>query len=178
MNKEEVVRLEDVWVHFDGVTAQEEVNFSIKQQDFLVIKGPNGGGKTTLLKVILGLIKPSRGKIRIFGHTCALKNIRFGYQSSTHQIVHINATEYNKAHPDEAVKIFARETECDVEKVKESFILEKGESYNHTIRASSHPQIHHVDALSTANGWINCTEFTEANGKCYNDWISAIKLFL
>ena len=39
-----------------------------------------------------------------------LKNIRFGYQSSMHQIAHINATEYNKAHPDEAAKIFARKT--------------------------------------------------------------------
>ena len=64
-----IVKLEDVWVHFDGVPALEEVNLSITQHDFLGIIGPNGGGKTTLLKVILGLLKPSRGQVTVFGHT-------------------------------------------------------------------------------------------------------------
>ncbi len=64
-----IVKLEDVWVHFDGVPALEEVDLSIQQYDFLGIIGPNGGGKTTLLKVILGLLKPSRGKVTVFGHT-------------------------------------------------------------------------------------------------------------
>lgn len=64
-----IVKLEDVWAHFDGVPALEEVNLSIRQYDFLGIIGPNGGGKTTLLKVILGLLKPSRGKVTVFGRT-------------------------------------------------------------------------------------------------------------
>jgi len=61
------VRLEDVWVHIDGMPVLEAVNLSIKQHDFLGIIGPNGGGKTTLLKAILGLITPTRGRITIFG---------------------------------------------------------------------------------------------------------------
>ena len=61
--------MEDVWVHFDGVPVLEAVNLSIEQHDFLGIIGPNGGGKTTLLKVILGLLKPSRGKVMVFGHS-------------------------------------------------------------------------------------------------------------
>jgi len=65
----EIVKLEDVWVHYDGVPALEGVNLSINQDDFLGIIGPNGGGKTTLLKTILGLAKPSRGKIRVMGST-------------------------------------------------------------------------------------------------------------
>ncbi len=64
-----IVKLEDVWVLFDGVSVLEEVNLSINQHDFLGIIGPNGGGKTTLLKVILGLLKPSRGQVSVFGHT-------------------------------------------------------------------------------------------------------------
>jgi len=64
-----IVKLEDVWVHFGGVPALEEVNLSINQHDFLGIIGPNGGGKTTLLKLILGLLKPSRGQVTVFGHT-------------------------------------------------------------------------------------------------------------
>lgn len=62
-----VVRLEDVWVQFDGINVLEGINLSIYQHDFLGIIGPNGGGKTTLLKVILGLIKPDSGKVSVFG---------------------------------------------------------------------------------------------------------------
>ena len=46
----------------------ENVNLTIQDDDFLAIIGPNGGGKSTLLKLILGLIKPQSGKI--------LKNIK------------------------------------------------------------------------------------------------------
>jgi len=56
-------------------------------------------------------------------------------------------------------------------------VLLAGETYFYEIRTGSYPQIHHTDALLTANGWINCTEFTDANGKVYYDWIPAIKLF-
>lgn len=67
MAYQEVVKLEDVWVFYDGMPALEGVNLSINQGDFLGIIGPNGGGKTTLLKVILGLVKPSRGRVKVLG---------------------------------------------------------------------------------------------------------------
>ena len=44
-------------------TVLQDVNFRVNESDFIGVIGPNGGGKTTLLKVILGLIKPSAGKI-------------------------------------------------------------------------------------------------------------------
>ena len=56
-------------------------------------------------------------------------------------------------------------------------VLFAGETYFYEIRTGSYPQIHHTDALLTANGWINCTEFEDVNGKVYYDWIPAIKLF-
>ena len=55
-------------------------------------------------------------------------------------------------------------------------VLLSNKTYNYTIRTGSYPQIHHTDALPTKNGWINCTEFVDANGKVYYDWIPAIKL--
>jgi len=64
---EEVIRLDDVWVQYGNLTVLEEVSLSVQNLDFLGIIGPNGGGKTTLLKVILGLIKPTRGKVTVFG---------------------------------------------------------------------------------------------------------------
>ncbi|MCD6325108.1 ABC transporter ATP-binding protein [Candidatus Bathyarchaeota archaeon] len=63
----EVIRLEDVWVKYGDLTVLEEINLSVQNLDFLGIIGPNGGGKTTLLKVILGLIKPARGKVKVLG---------------------------------------------------------------------------------------------------------------
>ena len=56
-------------------------------------------------------------------------------------------------------------------------VLFAGETYFYEIRTGSYPQIHHTNALLTANGWINCTEFEDVNGKVYHDWIPAIKLF-
>ena len=56
-------------------------------------------------------------------------------------------------------------------------VLLANETYNYTIRTGSYPQIQHTDALPTSNGWINCTQFTDANGKVYNDRIPAIRLW-
>lgn len=65
----EVVKLDDIWVHYDGIPVLEGINLSVEPNDFLGIIGPNGGGKTTLLKVILGLIKPTRGRVSVMGQT-------------------------------------------------------------------------------------------------------------
>jgi parallel beta-helix repeat protein len=56
--------------------------------------------------------------------------------------------------------------------------LKEGVIYNYTIRTGSYPQVHHKFEVLTANGWMNCSKFTDANGKEYNNWIPAIKLFL
>jgi hypothetical protein len=59
-----------------------------------------------------------------------------------------------------------------------AYTLAAGETYNYTICTGSYPQIHHTDNLTTANGYITCTEFIDANGK-RNDTlgIPAIRLF-
>ncbi len=64
---DEVVRLEDVWVSYNGRPVLEGVSLSVSSGDFLGLIGPNGGGKTTLLRVMLGLVKPSRGKVLVTG---------------------------------------------------------------------------------------------------------------
>jgi hypothetical protein len=57
-----------------------------------------------------------------------------------------------------------------------SFTLQANTTYNYEISTGSYPQIIHEQSLSTANGTINCTQFTDANGKTYTDWIPAIRL--
>ena len=81
MAYQEVVRLEDVWAHYNGVPVLEGINLSVHQYDFLGIIGPNGGGKTTLLKVILGLVKPDQGRIVVFGSTPEKGRKSIGYVS-------------------------------------------------------------------------------------------------
>ena len=56
-------------MEFARYLALDDINLSINKGEFVSIAGPNGGGKSTLLKVIIGLIKPTSGSIRIFGKT-------------------------------------------------------------------------------------------------------------
>ncbi|KAF5436918.1 Serine protease, subtilase family [Candidatus Methanophagaceae archaeon] len=65
----------------------------------------------------------------------------------------------------------------DILSFQESFKLCANKTYNYVIKTGSYPQIHHNGSLLTDNGWINCTEFTDANGKKHTDWIPAIRLF-
>ena len=57
------------------------------------------------------------------------------------------------------------------------FILKSDETYNYTIRTGSYPQIIHKRRANVTGGTITCEEFVDANGKSYNDWIPAIKLY-
>jgi zinc transport system ATP-binding protein len=57
----------------------EDVDLSIGERDFVSIVGPNGGGKTTLLKIILGLLSPAKGKVRVFGRPPVEMRSRIGY---------------------------------------------------------------------------------------------------
>lgn len=45
----------------------QDISFSVKRGDYVAIIGPNGGGKSTLIKLLLGLLEPSSGEIRLFG---------------------------------------------------------------------------------------------------------------
>lgn len=58
-----LIKIENLTVGYDRTPVLENVNLEIFEKDFIGVIGPNGGGKTTLLKAILGLLKPTRGKI-------------------------------------------------------------------------------------------------------------------
>ncbi len=62
-----IIELKDVSFSYSKELVLEHVNLNIHQGDYLGIIGPNGGGKTTLLKIMLGLLKPTSGSVHLFG---------------------------------------------------------------------------------------------------------------
>jgi zinc transport system ATP-binding protein len=67
MERDTLVTMEHVYFSYNDVVVLQDLNLEIQERDFLTIIGPNGGGKTTILKLILGLIEPLKGTIRVFG---------------------------------------------------------------------------------------------------------------
>ncbi len=73
------LELENIRVRYGRHDVLKDVNLEVEKGEFLGIIGPNGGGKTTLLKAILGIIKPTSGSIRIFGHSPSQAHHLIGY---------------------------------------------------------------------------------------------------
>lgn len=73
------VEVEGLHFAYNGQPVLENVTFSVPAGEFLALLGPNGGGKTTLLKLLVGLLKPSRGAIRLLGEPVERALPRVGY---------------------------------------------------------------------------------------------------
>lgn len=71
--------MKNVWVSYDTQTVLEDINLTVYETDFIGLIGPNGGGKTTLLKSLIGLLQPSSGEIRIMGQSVAEGRCHIGY---------------------------------------------------------------------------------------------------
>jgi zinc transport system ATP-binding protein len=79
IDKQPVIEIKNVWVSYDTQTVLEDVSLNVYETDFIGLIGPNGGGKTTLLKALLGLIEPTRGTIRVMGTSVAEGRCHIGY---------------------------------------------------------------------------------------------------
>lgn len=64
---------------YGGPLVLQDVDLTIAQREFVSVVGPNGGGKTTLLKLMLGLLQPARGGVRVFGRAPLEVRRRIGY---------------------------------------------------------------------------------------------------
>lgn len=60
-----VISIKNLHVNYESIVALKDVSFEVKPLEFIGIIGPNGGGKTTLVKTILGIIKPNSGEVKI-----------------------------------------------------------------------------------------------------------------
>ena len=82
------VALDDVsFAYRGGPPALEHASLTVEPGEFVAIAGPNGGGKTTLLRLVLGLERPASGTVRLFGRTPGARGIpRVGYVQQRAQV--------------------------------------------------------------------------------------------
>lgn len=79
MSTQAAISFKNVNFAYNAVTILEHVTVEIEKQAFVCLIGPNGGGKTTLLRLILGLLKPISGTINILGLAPKKASKKIGY---------------------------------------------------------------------------------------------------
>lgn len=73
------IEIENLSVSYGGFKALDRVSLKVAERDYLAVMGPNGGGKSTLLKSILGLVAVQNGRVRIFGEAPRKNRHLIGY---------------------------------------------------------------------------------------------------
>lgn len=76
---EQILSISGLHFAYNGVTVLEDINLDVNRGDYLAVLGPNGGGKTTLIKCILGLLAPQQGTVKVFGKSPDTVRHRIGY---------------------------------------------------------------------------------------------------
>ena len=71
--------LSQVGLRYDDYVALDDVSLEIGRGDFALIVGPNGGGKTSLLRIILGLLPPTRGELSFYRDGNPVASLDIGY---------------------------------------------------------------------------------------------------
>jgi len=79
MEHEPIVTMDHVTFSYGGSPAIEDVSLRVERDDFVAIIGPNGGGKTTLIRIMLGLLVPQAGEVKVFGQSPHMVRTRIGY---------------------------------------------------------------------------------------------------
>jgi zinc transport system ATP-binding protein len=81
MTKNPIISIKNLWAGYESDMILEDVSFEMFPEDYVGLIGPNGGGKTTLIRVILGLLKPDRGSISVMGEDPKKERSQIGYVS-------------------------------------------------------------------------------------------------
>src|ERR1700674_3613984 len=67
MTGEDAIRIESLWTEFGQTVVHRDLELQVKSGEVLAIIGSSGGGKTTLVREMLGLNRPTRGSITVLG---------------------------------------------------------------------------------------------------------------
>jgi zinc transport system ATP-binding protein len=79
MTQTPVIECRNVSFSYQATPVLEDVNLTIYERESVCMVGPNGGGKTTLLRLLLGQIRPTKGEVLIFGQPPEQARLRIGY---------------------------------------------------------------------------------------------------
>lgn len=79
MNRRVAISIRDLSFAYGENIVLDHVDLDVYNDDFLGLVGPNGGGKTTLIKLILGLLRPRSGRIEVFGEKPKDGRAKIGY---------------------------------------------------------------------------------------------------
>lgn len=81
-----IIRLNHIYAEYDGKQVLNDICLEVCDHDYMGIIGPNGGGKTTLIKIILGLKQPSSGTVEFFRKGQRVKELSIGYLPQYNEI--------------------------------------------------------------------------------------------
>ena len=144
----------------------EILNFTVEPS--MSIFDTGAGTYPSIMGTHNGTIKPNQTIInvsKLYTYPCT------GTGGHTEYVEIWNSTDWNVTATWSGYKEDWHNTSFD-----KTFTLVANETYNYTIITGSYPQIIHARSKDVTGGVINCTEFIDANGKEYNDWIPAIRL--
>jgi ABC-type Mn/Zn transport systems, ATPase component len=133
-----IIEISHLSAGYDRQPIIEDIDLTVNDRDFLGIIGPNGGGKTTFIKVILGLIKPMKGQVRFFSDGLPTENISIGYLPQRSNIDHkfpITVLEVVLSGMSDGLSLrgFGKPTKLQIERVNE--VLHQTGMYEYRNRA-------------------------------------------
>lgn len=108
----DVLDVEDLGKSFDSLTLFENLNFSIKRGERVAIIGNNGTGKTTILKILNGLIPPDTGSFQLGS------KVHVGYYDQEHHVLHMEKTIFQEISDD-----YPRLTNTQIRNVLAAFLF-------------------------------------------------------
>ena len=117
-----LIALNQIWANYGGRDVLQDVSLQVEERDYLGVVGPNGGGKTTLMKIILGLHKPQKGTVRFYLNGEPTDRLTIGYLPQYNQIdkkFPISVREVILSGLAHEKGFFGRYTKTDRERVQE-----------------------------------------------------------
>lgn len=124
--RNKIIEVADVSLRYDRLPVLTDIDLTVFKDDFLVITGPNGGGKTSLLRIILGLQLPSRGAVHFYREGQLAHNLNIGYLPQKNVIdsrFPITVSEVVFSGLSGSKKIFSRFTKKEQEQVEKMLLL-------------------------------------------------------
>ncbi|WP_319471957.1 ABC transporter ATP-binding protein [uncultured Pseudodesulfovibrio sp.] len=159
---EYVIEMQDVCCSFNDLVVLEGVNLAVERDDFLAVIGPNGGGKSTLLKLMLGLLTPDSGTVRVLGESPGETGGRIGYLpqythvSTSFPVTALDAVRMGMVRPGFSGIAGRRKNGDEIEKARTA--LERVNMFQHAKRGLAELSGGQKQRVFIARALVDCPE--------------------